>query len=85
MKLSLQAKVSLLVALIIILISAVSTYLFTTAHSRSKEKGRLQRGAAFSYALSKAAEEGLIREDLNLIKKASTIIRAPDVALVQVY
>ncbi len=85
MKLSLQAKVSLAIGLIILMISAVSTYLFTAAHSASKEKGRLLRGAALSYALSKAAEEGLLKEDLNLIKKASAIIQAPDVTLVQVY
>ena len=40
---------------------------------------------ALSYALSKAAEEGLINEDLDLIKKASNIIMSQDVILVQVY
>jgi PAS domain S-box-containing protein len=85
MKLSLRAKVSLVITAIIIVISGVSTYFFTAAHSRSKEKGRIQRGAALSYALSEAAEEGLLKEDLSLIKKASSLIRAEDVALVQVY
>jgi len=85
MKLSLRTKVSLVIAAIIIVISGVSTSLFTTAHSRSKEKGRIQRGAALSYALSEAAEEGLLKEDLNLIKKASSLIKAEDVSLVQVY
>ncbi|MEK6582161.1 MAG: hypothetical protein AABZ25_07215, partial [Nitrospirota bacterium] len=68
MRVSLQTKVSIFLALIIILISAVSTYLFTTAHTRSKEQGRILRGTALSYSLSKAAEEGLINEDLDLIK-----------------
>lgn len=85
MKLSLRTKVSLVITAIIIVISGVSACLFTTAHSRSKEKGGIQRGAALSYALSKAAEEGLLKEDLNLIKKASSLIRADDVTLVQVY
>lgn len=85
MRVSLQTKVSVFLALIIILISAVSTYLFTTAHTRSKEQGRIVRGTALSYSLSKAAEEGLINEDLDLIKKASYIIKSPDVTLAQVY
>ncbi|MFA4828112.1 MAG: ATP-binding protein [Thermodesulfovibrionales bacterium] len=85
MKVSLQTKVSIFLALIIILISAVSTYLFTTAHTRSKEQGRIVRGTALAYSLSKAAEEGLIHEDLDLIKKASYIIKSPDVTLAQVY
>ncbi|MEK6651372.1 MAG: hypothetical protein AABY50_00400, partial [Nitrospirota bacterium] len=85
MRVSLQTKVSIFLALIIILISAVSTYLFTTAHTRSKEQGRIVRGTALAYSLSKAAEEGLIHEDLDLIKKASYIIKSPDVTLAQVY
>ncbi len=85
MKLSLRTKVSLVITAIIIVISGASTYLFTTAHSRSKEKGRIQRGAALTYALSEAAVEGLLKEDLNLIKKASSLIHADDVTLVQVY
>ena len=81
MKLSLQAKISILVAVIIILSSGVSTYLFTVSHSRSKESGRILRGMALISSLSKSAEEGLINEDLDLIKKASYVIKAPDVDL----
>lgn len=85
MKLSLQAKISILVAVIIVLSSGVSTYLFTVSHSRSKESGRILRGMALISSLSKSAEEGLINEDLDLIKKASYVIKAPDVVLAQVY
>ncbi len=85
MKLSLRTKVSLVITAIIIVISGVSTCLFTTAQSRSKEKGSIQRGEALSYALAKAAEEGLLKEDLNLIKKTSSLLQAEDVTLVQVY
>ena len=69
MRLSLRTKVSLVITAVIIVISGVSTYLFTTAYSSSKERGRIQRGEALSYALSEAAAEGLLKEDLNLIKK----------------
>ena len=85
MRLSLQTKVSIFVTLIILIISAFSTYLFTTQHGRSKERGLIIRGTALSYSLSKAAEEGLVKEDLSLIKKASYIIQAPDVTLAEVY
>lgn len=85
MKLSLRARVSVLLTLVILVISVVSTYLFVAAHIRSKERGMFARGSALSYALAKAAEEGLANEDLSLIKKASYIVKAPDVILAQVY
>ena len=84
MRLSLQAKISILIAVIIVLSIGISTYLFTAAHSRSKENGRVLRGMALISSLSKSAEEGLINEDLNLIKKAAYVIKAPDVDLAQV-
>jgi signal transduction histidine kinase/CheY-like chemotaxis protein/HAMP domain-containing protein len=85
MRLSLQTRVSVFITLIIVAVSLVSTYLFVAVHLHSEEEGLIARGAALSYALSKAAEEGLIDEDLNLIRKASHIIKAPDVTLAQVY
>jgi len=85
MKASLQARVSVFITLIILLISAFSTYLFTSEHGRSKERGLVIRGNALCEALARAAEEGLVKEDLSLIKKASYIIQAPDVTLAEVY
>lgn len=75
----------LLVTLVILIIGTVTTSIFTTAFMRSEERGLVKRGTALSYALSRAAEEGLRHEDLSLIRKASGIIEAPDVTLVQVY
>ncbi|MDH4161305.1 MAG: ATP-binding protein [Nitrospirota bacterium] len=85
MRLTLHAKVSLTVALIIIAVSAISTALFISTYNRSKYQGRVIRGSALSYALAKSAEEGLLKEDLNLIKKAAAIIQAPDVMQIQVF
>ncbi len=82
---SLQKKVTIFITLVILIIGALSTYLFTSAFSRSKERGLVIRGTALCTSLSKAAEEGLAKEDLSLIKKASHIILAPDVTLAQVY
>jgi len=85
MRLSLQAKLSIVIAVIIVLSSGISTYLFTAAHSRSKKDGRVLRGMALTHSLSKSAEEGLMNENLDLLKKASYVIKAPDVTLAQVY
>ncbi len=85
MGMSLKTKVSIFITATVVVISAVSTYLYITALSRSMEKGLIERGSALSYALSKAAEEGLVNEDLDLIKKASRVIRAPDVTFAQVF
>jgi hypothetical protein len=85
MKLSLQTRVSILITVVLLLVSAVSTYLFTSAHNQSMDKSHLLRGSTLCYTLSKAAEEGLSKEDLNILKKAEYIIQAPDVSLVQVY
>jgi PAS domain S-box-containing protein len=82
---SLQKKVTLFLTLVILLIGAFSTYLFTSAFERSKERGLVARGTALCYSLSKAAEEGLAKEDLDLIEKAAAIVRAPDVTLAQVF
>ncbi|MDA8079330.1 MAG: response regulator [Nitrospiraceae bacterium] len=85
MKMPLQTRVSAFITLIIILISSISTYLFITTHKQSKERGMIARGTALSFALSKAAEDGIINEDLDLLKKASAIIMAPDVVMAEVY
>jgi len=85
MKASLKTKVSVLIALVFIFISVVSTYLFTSAHSRSIQREIIARGTALSHSLAKAAEAGLTTENLDLINKASHVVRAEDVALAQVY
>jgi hypothetical protein len=84
-KLSLQTKVSLFITVIVVVVSVISTYLFTIGFSRSEERGLIARGNALVYSLSKAAAEGLINEDLSLIRKASSVVKAPDVVLAQVF
>ena len=85
MRMSLKTKVSIVVALIIIFIFAIRTYFFITEAHRNIEKKLITRGEALSHSLSKAAEEGLIAENLDIIKKAGYIVKAEDVVLVQVY
>ncbi|MBI4686928.1 MAG: HAMP domain-containing protein [Nitrospirae bacterium] len=85
MKVSLKAKVSTSVALIVITVSAISTYFFISATNRSIEKNQLVRGDALSYSFAKAAEDGLKAENLDLIRRASNIVYMEDVTLVQVY
>jgi hypothetical protein len=85
MKLSLKNKIALFLTLTVFAISAVCTYLFISAYTGSKEKELIARGTTLSYSLSRTAEEGLIRENLDLLQKASYIVRAEDVVSVQVY
>jgi PAS domain S-box-containing protein len=85
MKLSLKNKIALFLTLTVFAISAVCTYLFISAYAGSKEKELIARGTTLSYSLSRTAEEGLIRENLDLLQKASYIVRAEDVVSVQIY
>jgi len=85
LKISLHLKILIPLSLVIISISSVSTYFFVNSHRQSIEKQLIARGGALSYAMSKAAAEGIAREDLDLIRKAQHIINAEDVTLVQVY
>ncbi len=85
MKSSLRTKVSIFVTALIILVSGVSTYLFINAYSRSIERHLIARGTALIYSLARTAEQGLVAENLDLLKKAAYIVQARDVALVQVY
>lgn len=82
---SVQTKVSVFVTLLIVVISIISTYLFMSAQTTGIEKELIARGMALSYSLSKAAEEGLVTENLDLIGKATYLIKAEDVEFVQVY
>ena len=85
MKYSLKTKVSILSAAVIILISSAATYLFISAHSSSTEKEIIARGTALNASLSKAVAEGLATENIDLIKRAATLVEAEDVIFVQVY
>ncbi|MCL4456208.1 MAG: ATP-binding protein [Nitrospirae bacterium] len=85
MKLSLQNKISMFLTLTVFAIGTICAYLFISAYTVSKEKELIARGTTLSYSLSRTAEEGLIREDLDLLQKASYIVRAEDVVSVQVY
>lgn len=85
MNLSLKTKLSIWVALIIIIIGAARTYYYISDSHRGIEKKLVARGEALSHSLARAVEEGLVSEDLDLIKKAGYVVRSEDVELVQVY
>ncbi|MBI4709855.1 MAG: PAS domain-containing protein [Nitrospirae bacterium] len=85
MILSIKARLSIYVAITIIIISAVSTTFYILDSHRSIEKKLIIRGEALSFPLAKAADEGLVSENLDLIGKAAHIVRTEDVELVQVY
>ncbi|TAN41744.1 MAG: PAS domain-containing protein [Nitrospirae bacterium] len=85
MKSSLKLKILVPTVLVIVLISIVSVYLFNVGHKRSIERELTARGNALSYSLANAAEDGIVQENLDLLKKATYIINAEDVVLTQVY
>ncbi len=85
MTISLRAKVSLFIAAVVIAISAVSTILFISLHRQSIEREMVARGVALAEALSRAVDESLAAENLNLIKQVEDIVHTKDVVLTQVY
>jgi PAS domain S-box-containing protein len=85
MNLSLKTKVLLFIAAVVLMVSSVSTFLFITAHKRSVEREVVARGIALTEALTRAVDEGLAAEDLNLIKDVEDIVHTKDVVLAQVY
>ncbi|MBI5640373.1 MAG: response regulator [Nitrospirae bacterium] len=85
MSISLKTKVSLFVSLIVVVISAVSTYLFISEHRHNMERELTARGTALIHSLARASEEGLAGSDLDLINKAAHVVKAADVELVQIY
>jgi len=85
MKISLRGKISLFVTLVILVISAASTYLFVLQHKRHIEDEFISRGTTLSYLLSKIADEGIAAEKLDLINRAAFIFGAEDVIKARVY
>jgi PAS domain S-box-containing protein len=85
MKHSLRTKVTAFVAIVVITVSMVSTFLSISAHRKSLERELLARSIALSEALSRAVDEGLAAENLNLIKQVADIVHTKDVLLVQVF
>ena len=85
MNLSLQTKVTLFIAAVVIAISAVSTSLFVSVHKKSMERETVARGLALNEALSRAVANSLASENLELIKQVQDIVHTRDVTLAQVY
>lgn len=85
MRLTLRTKIAIFVTLIIFIFSGISTYFFVSQHKRHIEEEFISRGNTLSYLLSKIAAEGLAAEKLDLINRASFIIKETDVIRADVY
>lgn len=85
MNLSLKTKVTAFIAVVVITASTVSTFLSISAHKKSIERELLARSIALAEALSRAVDEGLAAENLNLIKQVEDIVHTNDVVLTQVF
>jgi len=84
-RLSVTTKVTALVAVAVISMSSVSTYLYISAQKRGIEREVTARGIALSEALSRSVSEGLAEENLNLIRQVEDIVHTKDVILTQVF
>ncbi len=82
---SLKTRASFFIALFIIIGSALSSYLFISAERDSIERELIIRGTVLSLSLQKAAEEGLAKENLDFVKKASYIVQTEGVEIAQVF
>lgn len=85
MNLSLRTRVSLFIALLVVLLSGTSTVYFTAAHRRTGEREIDARGTALVQTLARAAARGLIAENLDLLRQASDVVQAPDVRSLQIF
>lgn len=85
MRIPLKTRVSLFITIAILGISSIGTAVFTTILRRIAEKEIVARGTALSYSLARAAREGLVAENLDLLQKAAHIVHAEDIKFAQVY
>lgn len=85
MSLSLRTRVSLFIAILVVLLSGTSTYFSTVAHRQTGEREIVARGTALVQTLARAALRGLVAEDLDLLRQASYVVQAPDVRSLQIF
>jgi PAS domain S-box-containing protein len=83
--LSLKTKVTVFIAVVVIAINLVSTFLFISAHKKHIEKEITARGITLAESLARAVGEGLASENLEFIKAVEDIVHTKDVNLAQVY
>jgi PAS domain S-box-containing protein len=82
---SLKTRIVFFVTAVIIAISSISVYLVIVYHRGQLEKEFVDRGKTLVVLLSRLAAEGLAVEKMDLINRASYIIKANDVIRVKVY
>jgi PAS domain S-box-containing protein len=85
MRLSLKAKITLLITVVSVTTSATVSFILISDHKRSMERELINRGITMSEALSRAVAEGLASENLQLIQQVQSIVHTSDVKLAQVY
>ena len=85
MNLTLRTRVSLFIAILVVLLSGTSTFFFTVAHRRTAEREIDARGTTLVQTLARAASRGLVAEDLDLLRQASSVVQAPDVRSLQIF
>lgn len=85
MKLSIKTKISSVIALLIMAVAIINAAFFIRHSHRQMEDVLIEKGTALSSSLSKAAEEGMAGENLDLLKRAEYIVNEKGVTLSQIY
>jgi len=85
MRLTLQRRVTLLITAVVITISITSTGLFISSYQKSMEREIIARGITMAESLSRAVDDGVASENLDLIKNLEDIVHTKDVTLTQIY
>lgn len=85
MKLSIKTKISFVIALLIMAVAIINAAFFIRHSHRQMEDVLIEKGTALSSSLSKAAEEGMAGENLDLLKRAEYIVNEKGVTLSQIY
>ncbi len=85
MRVSLKTRVTILIASVIIAISAITTLYFSFAQEGSLDREITARGVTLAESLARGVTSGLAEEDLDFLKQVEDIVHTRDVSLAQVY
>ncbi|MEW6715032.1 MAG: HAMP domain-containing protein, partial [Nitrospirota bacterium] len=85
MNFSIKTKISAVIVLLIAVVAIINTAFFIRHSHIQIDNILIEKGTALSSSLSKAAEEGIAAENLDLLKRAEYIVHEKGVTLSQIY
>jgi two-component system, cell cycle sensor histidine kinase and response regulator CckA len=85
MKLTLNAKVTLIITTIVVALGLASSAFLLLTSQQGMVKVIVARGTTMAESLARGVAEGIASENLGIIRKVESIVKADDVILAQVY